>query len=55
MNGRFFSGRRVEASLYSGKHRFNRSGAASISEGGGEEGERKRLDDFANWLMAEGE
>lgn len=55
MNGRFFSGRRIEASLYGGKHRFKRSGAADNFEGGGDEGEKKRLDDFAKWLMAEGD
>ncbi|THH27841.1 hypothetical protein EUX98_g6337 [Antrodiella citrinella] len=55
MHGRFFSGRRVEASLYAGKQRFKRSGAGDESEGGGDEGEKKRLDDFAQWLMSEGD
>ncbi|KAH8083783.1 hypothetical protein BXZ70DRAFT_900532 [Cristinia sonorae] len=55
MNGRFFSGRQVEASLYSGKQRFKRGGANDEYEGGGEEGEKRRLDDFANWLMTEGD
>lgn len=54
MNGRFFSGRRVEASLYTGKQRFKRSGTEDY-EGEGDEGEKKRLDDFANWLMTEGD
>lgn len=57
MNGRFFDGRRVEASLYSGKQRFQRSGAGEDLEddGGGDESEKKRLDDFAQWLLTEGD
>ncbi|KAG6880347.1 hypothetical protein C0992_011098 [Termitomyces sp. T32_za158] len=55
MNGRFFAGRRIEASLFSGRQRFQRSGAGGDVEGEGEEGEKKRLDDFAQWLLAEGE
>ena len=53
MNGRFFAGRRIEASLYAGKQRFKRSGAGDDYEGGGDEGEKRRLDDFAKWLMTE--
>ncbi|KAF7315707.1 RRM domain-containing protein [Mycena indigotica] len=49
MNGRFFDGLRVEASLYSGKQRFKRSGAGD--EGDGDE--RERLDSFAAWLLSE--
>ncbi|KAF9268866.1 hypothetical protein L218DRAFT_918028 [Marasmius fiardii PR-910] len=55
MNGRFFAGQKIEASLYSGKQRFKRSGAGDDVEGEGEEAEKKRLDDFANWLMTEGD
>lgn len=55
MNGRFFAGRRVEASLYSGKQRFKRSGAGEEFEGDDDDAEKKRLDDFANWLMTEGD
>ncbi|TCD64161.1 hypothetical protein EIP91_004474 [Steccherinum ochraceum] len=55
MNGRFFAGRRIEASLYAGKQRFKRGGAGDEFEGGGDEGEKKRLDDFATWLMTEGD
>ncbi|KAG6845387.1 hypothetical protein H0H87_009734 [Tephrocybe sp. NHM501043] len=55
MNGRFFAGRRIEASLFSGKQRFKRSGAGEDAEDGGAEGEKKRLDDFAQWLMTEGD
>ncbi len=55
MNGRFFSGRRIEASLFVGKQRFKRSGAGDEITGDGDEAEKKRLDDFANWLMTEGD
>ncbi|CAL1707081.1 unnamed protein product [Somion occarium] len=55
MNGRFFDGRRVEASLYAGKQRFRRSGVSEEVEGEGDEAEKKRLDDFAQWLMHEGD
>ena len=55
MNGRFFAGRRIEAELFSGKQRFKRSGASDNMEGGGEEAEKQRLDDFASWLMTEGD
>ena len=55
MNGRFFAGRRIEASLYAGKQRFKRSGGHEEVEGEGDEAEKKRLDDFAQWLMTEGD
>jgi HIV Tat-specific factor 1 len=55
MNGRFFAGRRIEATLYAGKQRFNRSGASDEVEGDNDEAEKKRLDDFAHWLMTEGD
>ncbi|KAI0332351.1 hypothetical protein GY45DRAFT_1352820 [Cubamyces sp. BRFM 1775] len=54
MNGRFFAGRRIEASLYAGRQRFRRSGHGD-NFGDGDENEKRRLDDFAKWLMAEGE
>ncbi|KAM5531255.1 hypothetical protein V8D89_015056 [Ganoderma adspersum] len=54
MNGRFFAGRRIEASLYAGRQRFKRSGHGD-NLGEGDEVEKQRLDDFAKWLMAEGE
>jgi HIV Tat-specific factor 1 len=53
MNGRFFAGRRIEAFVYAGKQRFKRSGANDDVEGEGDEAEKKRLDDFAQWLMTE--
>ena len=66
MQGRYFDGRQIEASLYSGRQRFKRSGAHGDTynfdldadaegEGGGEEAEKKRLDEFAKWLMSEGD
>ena len=55
MNGRYFGGQRVEAALYNGKQHFKRSGAGDEYEGGGDEGEKKRLDDFAKWLLTEGD
>lgn len=55
MDGRFFAGRLIEAELYSGKQRFKRSGITDDNEGGSDEAEKKRLDDFASWLMTEGD
>lgn len=55
MNGRFFAGRRVEASLYTGSQRFKRTGVEDAGEEDSEGTEKQRLDDFANWLMTEGE
>lgn len=55
MNGRFFDGLRVEASLYSGKQRFKRSGTGEEIEGDNDEAEKKRLDSFAQWLLTEGD
>jgi len=55
MNGRFFAGRRLEAELFSGKQRFKRSGEVDDNEGGSDEAEKRRLDDFASWLMTEGD
>ena len=56
MQGRFFSGRKVEASLWIGKQHFKRSGVAEdVEEVVGDEGEKKRLDAFAHWLLTEGD
>jgi HIV Tat-specific factor 1 len=54
MNGRYFEGRRVEATLYSGRQRFRRSGTAD-DIGNESEAEQKRLDNFAQWLLTEGD
>jgi HIV Tat-specific factor 1 len=53
MNGRFFAGRRVEANLFTGKQRFRRSGAGEDHGEDGADAEKKRLDEFAQWLMEE--
>ncbi|KAG9094742.1 hypothetical protein FRC06_010520 [Ceratobasidium sp. 370] len=59
MNGRFFAGRRIRAEFYHGRERYKKSGGdVSALNADGEEdddAERKRLDDFAAWLMKEGE
>lgn len=57
MNGRFFAGRQVEATLYTGKQRFKRSAIGDdVAEGAGsEEAEKARLAAFSEWLMAEGD
>lgn len=52
MNGRFFDGRRIEASLYTGQQHFKRSGVGENLEEG-EDSDKKRLDEFAEWLMKE--
>ncbi|EIW68105.1 hypothetical protein TREMEDRAFT_32917 [Tremella mesenterica DSM 1558] len=54
MNGRFFDGRRISASLYTGKERFRRSGRGAEEDE--EKSERERLEGFAQWLVdGEGE
>lgn len=55
MDGRFFAGRRIEATLFSGKQRFRRSGTGEETGGDGDEAEKQRLDDFAQWLLTEGD
>ena len=56
MQGRYFSGRRVEASLWIGKQHFKRSNTADdVEDTGGAEGEKTRLDAFAHWLLTEGD
>lgn len=55
MNGRFFDGRRVQAELFTGKQRFKRSGTGEDLGGEGDEAERQRLDEFAKWLLTEGD
>ncbi len=53
MNGRFFDGRRVEASLYEGKQKFKKSDHETDMEHDNDDNE-KRLDAFASWLEKEG-
>lgn len=47
MQGRYFDGRVVEASIYDGKVRFQKSGKHTLDD---EEDEEKRLEKFADWL-----
>ncbi|KIJ39912.1 hypothetical protein M422DRAFT_780920 [Sphaerobolus stellatus SS14] len=56
MNGRFFAGRQVEASLFTGGERFQRSGVGEDpdDESTAKEG-KKQLYDSAQWIMKEGE
>lgn len=49
MNGRFFSGRRIEAAYLQGKPKFKRTGKDDGHDDD-DEVEKKRLDDFAKWL-----
>ena len=53
MNGRFFSGRRVEASYQKGKITFKRSDNKDEDED--DDVEKKRLDEFAQWLEKDNE
>lgn len=55
MNGRFFDQRRIEADLFTGKERFKRSGTGDDLMGEDDDDERKRLDEFAKWLLTEGD
>ena len=57
MNGRFFDGRQVSASLYDGKERFSKSNVGNDLFVGeeGDEDEKRRLEDFASWLENDGE
>ncbi|CAK5265610.1 unnamed protein product [Mycena citricolor] len=55
MNGRFFDGLRVEASLFDGQQRFQRSGTGDDIIGDSDEAEKARLDSFAQWLLSEGD
>jgi len=56
MQGRFFTGRRVEAYLYyTGQQRLRLSkGEDDDMLGDGADSERKHLDDFAQWSLGEG-
>ncbi|TFK20969.1 hypothetical protein FA15DRAFT_100739 [Coprinopsis marcescibilis] len=54
MNGRYFDGRRIVAELFTGRQRFKRTDARD-DYGDGADAEKKRLDEFAQWLLQEGE
>ena len=49
MNGRFFSGQKIEAEIYDGNTRFRKSGKTDEEEGD----EATRLEKFAQWLESE--
>ncbi|KAJ2922717.1 hypothetical protein H1R20_g14345, partial [Candolleomyces eurysporus] len=55
MNGRYFDGQRVIAELYTGRQRFKRTGGGDEIGEGGDEEEKRRLEQFSQWLMDEGE
>ena len=48
MNGRFFGGRQIEASLFFGRQRFQKSGGFGDDE---HATEAERLAAFNDWLM----
>ena len=53
MNGCYFSGRKIEASLFDGKERFKKSGAGETQKDGEEAGESERLVAFEKWVEGE--
>ena len=53
MNGRYFAGRKIEASLFDGEERFKKSGAGQTQEDGEEAGESERLVAFEKWVEGE--
>lgn len=60
MDGRFFSGTKVEAYIADGGEKFKKSSEKKVTlgdddEAGGAEEEGKRLDQFGSWLEAGGE
>lgn len=60
MDGRFFSGTRVEAYIADGNEKFKKSSERKVQfgnedEGKEEEEEGKRLDQFGSWLEGGGE
>ncbi|RIA88218.1 hypothetical protein C1645_713419 [Glomus cerebriforme] len=50
MNGRFFAGRRIEAEIFDGKQKYQKTGAKS---GETEEEESARLEKYSKWLEQE--
>ena len=56
MHGRFFAGHRVEAYPHADRKRFEHSkGGDDDMLRDGADPERRRFNDFAQWLMNEGE
>ena len=61
MDGRYFSGTRVEAYIADGSEKFKKSSQKKLDlgddedgEGGEGEAEGKRLDQFGSWLEGDG-
>ena len=56
MDGRFFSGQKLEAYIADGGEKFKKSNEkkTELGEGEGEE-EGKRLDQFGSWLEEDGQ
>ena len=52
MDGRFFSGQKLEAYIADGGEKFKKSGEKKLELGDGDEGEDEttRLDEFGSWL-----
>jgi len=48
MNGRYFSGRKIEAEIYDGKVRYKKAKGGSAGDDGGDEA--TRLEKFGAWL-----
>ena len=57
MDGRFFSGTKVEAYIADGSERFQKSSGKKLQLGDEEDGneEGQRLDQFGSWLEAGGD
>jgi len=53
MNGRYFDGAQVEARLYDGRERYQRTGTGQDEGDDDDEAEKKRLDAFASWLESD--
>jgi len=53
MNGRYFDGHQVEARLYDGRERYQRTGTGNAEDDDDDEAEKKRLDAFASWLESD--
>jgi HIV Tat-specific factor 1 len=41
----------IQASIYTGKERFKRSGGRALADEDDQRGETERLEGFANWLV----
>lgn len=55
MNGRFFGGQKLEASIYDGVERYKRARKPGTTKDGDatEKDEQQRLQDFGNWLESQ--